>query len=72
MFLDSESDAQGRILIPAKMRSRFLGESKELEISGAFDHIRIVTSTTAQDDDMNFDDKRLTIMDDIAALLSDM
>ncbi|NLB90190.1 MAG: hypothetical protein GX786_03085 [Clostridiales bacterium] len=70
VFLNSESDAQGRILIPAKMRSRFLGEAKELEISGSFDHIRIVASTAAAQEDASFDDKRLDIMDNIAELLT--
>ncbi len=70
VFLNSESDAQGRILLPAKMRRRFLGDIKELEISGAFDHIRIVAGSTAEKEDATFDDNRLSIMDDIAALLS--
>lgn len=70
VFLNSESDAQGRILLPAKMRSRFLGDIKDLEISGAFDHIRIVANVTAEKEDATFDENRLSIMDDIAALLS--
>ena len=70
VFLDSETDAQGRILLPAKMRNRFLGESKELEISGSFDHIRIVASEVATQEDERFDENRLSIMDDIADLLS--
>lgn len=70
VFLNSESDTQGRILIPAKMRSRFLGEVKDLEISGAFDHIRIVAGTAAEKEDATFDENRLSIMDNIADLLS--
>ncbi len=72
VFLNMESDAQGRVLIPAKMRKRFLGDSRDLEISGAFDHIRIVTSEDADKADATFDENRMATMDDIAELLSNI
>lgn len=69
VFPDSESDAQGRILLPAKLRSRFLGDAKEVEISGSFDHIKVIVSATADEEDAAFDDSRETTMASIADIL---
>ena len=50
-FLDAlsyrgqECDAQGRVLLPARIRQIVLGEEKDVEITGANDHVRIVTRT---------------------------
>lgn len=53
-YPDGESDNQGRLLLPSKLRSRMLGEAKDVEISGAFDHIRIVDSQRAAKEDQDF------------------
>lgn len=42
-----ESDNQGRLLLPAKLRQEMLGDARDVEISGVQDHIRIVTSEKA-------------------------
>ena len=48
-FLDAlsyrgqECDGQGRVLLPARIRQVVLGEEKDVEITGAGDHVRIVT-----------------------------
>ena len=44
-FQGQECDAQGRILVPAKIRTRFLGEEKDVEITGAMDHVRVVAAS---------------------------
>ena len=51
-FLDAlsyrgqECDGQGRVLLPARIRQVVLGEEKDVEITGAGDHVRIVTRET--------------------------
>lgn len=54
-FPEAEADAQGRLLLPVKLRQRMLGEERDVEISGAFDHIRIINSTKAAAEDENFE-----------------
>ena len=54
-FLDAlsyrgqECDAQGRVLLPSRIRQVVLGEEKDVEITGAFDHVRIVTRTSGEE-----------------------
>ena len=36
-----QADSQGRVLLPAKLRQYVLGDVKDVEISGALDHIQI-------------------------------
>ena len=43
-FRGQECDSQGRILLPAKIRQMILGTEKDVEITGANDHVRIVAS----------------------------
>ncbi|MBQ9325374.1 MAG: hypothetical protein IJ246_06370 [Clostridia bacterium] len=43
-FRDQECDSQGRILLPAKIRQMILGNEKDVEITGANDHVRVVAS----------------------------
>ena len=40
-YRGQECDAQGRVLLPLKLRQLVLGEEKDGEISGAGDHIRV-------------------------------
>ena len=40
-YRDVQADGQGRLLLPPNIRQRILGDAKELEISGVFDHVRI-------------------------------
>lgn len=63
-----EADAQGRILIPAKLRQRLLGDAKELEVSGAMDHVRIVDAATGNEEDDYFDQNRKDILRNISNL----
>lgn len=48
-FLGQECDSQGRILVPAKIRARFLGEEKDVEITGAMDHVRVVAASRSEE-----------------------
>lgn len=53
-FLDAlsyrgqECDAQGRVLLPTRIRQVVLGDEKDVEITGASDHVRIVTRQTGE------------------------
>ena len=53
-YRDIQADGQGRILLPPGIRQRMLEDAKDLEISGAFDHVRIVDATKANEDDRIF------------------
>ena len=44
-----QADNQGRVLLPVKLRQYVLGDARDVEISGALDHIRIVASAVAQE-----------------------
>ena len=54
-YPSSETDAQGRLLLPQKLRSRMLGEAREVEISDALDHIRVVGAQAAAEADEKFE-----------------
>ncbi len=66
-----EVDSQGRILIPAKLRQRILGDAKELEVSGAMDHVRIVDSAKGSEEDDFFDLNRKDIIRNVSKLKSE-
>ena len=44
-FLNCETDAQGRVLLPAKLRNRVLGNAQNAEVSGAGNYVRIVEAS---------------------------
>ena len=41
-------DAQGRVLLPANIRQKILGDEKDVDITGANDHIRVVASSAGE------------------------
>ncbi len=47
-FRGQECDAQGRILLPQRVRDELLHGEKDVEITGANDHVRVVAATFAQ------------------------
>ena len=63
-----QADGQGRVLLPVKLRQYVLGEAKDVEISGALDHIRIVDSGVAQGEDAYYKEHHEEICDEIADL----
>ena len=54
-FCDSEMDAQGRLLLPGKLRNMILRDTHDVEISGARTHIRIVSAETAAQEEEEFE-----------------
>lgn len=63
-----QADNQGRVLLPVKLRQYVLGESKDVEISGALDHIRIVDSKLGLDEDTYYKEHHEEIRNEIADL----
>lgn len=63
-----QADNQGRVLLPVKLRQYVLGDARDVEISGALDHIRIVASAVAQEEDSYYKEHRDEILDEIGNL----
>ena len=64
-YRDMQPDGQGRLLLPPKLRQRMLGDAKDLEFSGAFNHVRIVDALAADADDQDFTENLETILERI-------
>ncbi|MBQ9252336.1 MAG: hypothetical protein IJ188_06860 [Clostridia bacterium] len=47
-FDDQSCDAQGRILLPVNIRTKILQEERDVEITGANDHVRIVSAAVSR------------------------
>ena len=64
-YTDCESDAQGRLLLPQRIRAWRLGDARDVEVSGVYDHITIIPAAKGQDQDRAFDE---AFPDPLAAL----
>ena len=53
-YVDSEMDVQGRLLLPAALRTKLLGDTKEVDINGSYDHIIVQDSKCGEDADLKF------------------
>lgn len=53
-YKDSETDLQGRLLLPQKMRSKYLNNVRDVEISGAKTYIRVVSAEAGEQEDELF------------------
>ena len=53
-YVDSEMDAQGRLLLPQALRNKMLGDAKEVDINGSYDHIIVQDSRRGIDEDTRF------------------
>lgn len=58
-------DGQGRVLLPVNIRQKILGEERDVEITGANDHILINAEAASADEWTKF-------MDDLPGLLTDI
>lgn len=71
-FPDCSVDGQGRVLLPAKLRAALLKDAENVEISGAIDHVRIVSKQVAEEEEKSFFDNRESILDEIATMLDQL
>ena len=67
-YLDCEMDAQGRTILPQKLRQWRLGDSKEVDVDGAMTHIRILRREDGDAMDEDFDLKHPNVLRDIAQI----
>ena len=63
-----ESDNHGRLLLPAKLRQEMLGEARDVEISGVQDHIRIVASEKAAEEERYYKENEEDILEFMGSL----
>lgn len=56
-YVDCEADAQGRLLLPQKIRSWRLGDARDVDVNGAATHIRIVPAADSRQQDLDFDEE---------------
>ena len=61
-------DAQGRVLLPANIRQRILREERDMEITGANDHVRVAALSASGDAWKNFNDELPQLLELIAGL----
>lgn len=64
---DMQKDGQGRILLPQKIRQRFLENAEEVEISGGNNFIRILAVTKATELEKQFDENLPTILEQMGS-----
>ena len=53
-YTDCETDQQGRLLLPQKMRAKYLENCREVEVNGSGSYIRILRKETDTDEDERF------------------
>ena len=69
LSFDGQScDGQGRILLPVNIRSKILQEERDVEITGANDHVRIVSAAASRTEWTNFQKELPDMLEMIAAL----
>ena len=56
-YTDCESDAQGRLLLPQRIRNWRLGDARDVEVNGTYNHIRIIPAAVGKEQDRAFDEK---------------
>ena len=61
-------DGQGRVLLPMNIRSKILGTERDMEITGANDHIRVVAQKASGDSWEQFNAELPDLLEMIARL----
>lgn len=65
---EQNCDGQGRVLLPANIRQKILGDERDVEITGANDHIRVVAAASSQETWDQFRGELPGLLEMIAAL----
>ena len=61
-------DAQGRVLLPANIRQKILHEERDMEVTGANDHVRVAAVSASADIWDQFKEELPRLLDMIAEL----
>ncbi|MBQ9402039.1 MAG: hypothetical protein IJU38_06680 [Clostridia bacterium] len=61
-------DGQGRVLLPANIRQKILREERDMEITGANDHVRVAALSASGDAWKSFNDELPQLLELIAGL----
>ncbi len=61
-------DGQGRVLLPSNIRQKILGDHRDVEITGANDHVRIVAETVSDATWDQFNEELPKLLEMIAGL----
>ena len=67
-FDEQTCDAQGRVLLPANIRQKILHDERDMEITGANDHVRVAALSDSGDIWNKFKDELPQLLDMIAGL----
>ena len=67
-YEEQTCDGQGRVLLPANIRAKILGEERDVEITGANDHIRVVAEKVSSDGWGQFNAELPQLLEMIAGL----
>ena len=67
-FDEQTCDAQGRVLLPANIRQKILHEERDMEITGANDHVRVAAVSDSGDIWNEFKDELPRLLEMIAGL----
>ena len=67
-FDEQTCDAQGRVLLPANIRQKILHEERDMEITGANDHVRVAAVSASGDIWNQFKEELPQLLEMIAGL----
>jgi len=67
-FDDQTCDAQGRVLLPANIRQKILHDERDMEITGANDHVRVAAVSDSGDIWNRFKEELPQLLEMIAGL----
>ncbi len=67
-FDEQSCDGQGRVLLPANIRAKILREEKDVEITGANDHVRIVAAEASRETWESFMNEVPSLLELISAM----
>ena len=56
-YINCETDAQGRLLLPQGIRTELLGDVRNVDVNGATTHIRVLSSEASKEEDRRFKEK---------------
>ena len=71
-YRGQECDGQGRVLLPNRIRQMILGDEKDVEITGANDHVRIISARANEQmirEMMDHRDEFTSLFDELSKLL---